>query len=291
MSERVICFVTIYNICEHSVAKIENIAKQCDLLVICDNSGKVASVDFANFKNAKYIYIGKNLGISAAFNFGLSVICDEINDSDLMLFFDQDSVIDAGHVKQMVFDYNYLEKQGINVGAMGAEFINVNTGCHSTPRSNKKISDSYICVNELITSSLMIRLHKLKQINYWNERFFLDYSDWDLCWRLKNKGFKQILTRNVIFKHPSGEEGRKFFGVNVVNEKPFRSYYQVREMLRALSADYTPNKISLLIGYLKKLFLQILIFPNRLIRLKFVIIGIYGFMHNHYGEIPGEYTK
>ena len=45
----------------------------------------------------------------------------------------------------------------------------------------------------------------LQKINFWNEDIFLDFADYDLCWRLNKNGLYSFITNNVTLEHCLGE--------------------------------------------------------------------------------------
>lgn len=53
--------------------------------------------------------------------------------------------------------------------------------------------------------SMFLKKKVLEEIGYFNELFFLNYEEVELCWRAKQKGFNSIVLPEVIIKHYSGK--------------------------------------------------------------------------------------
>lgn len=53
--------------------------------------------------------------------------------------------------------------------------------------------------------NMFIKKEVLEKIGYFNELFFLNYEEVELCWRAKQKCFKSMVVPEVIIKHYSGK--------------------------------------------------------------------------------------
>lgn len=228
--------ITLYNPENNVIDHVKTISAQVDKVFLCDNSSSDNKEKYMNIVNVVYIYHNKNLALSSAFNNVLKNPNIGWNDDDIIIFFDQDSFIDEGHIKGLLNEYYHLCTIGYNVGCIGPVYYNLNTNHIAIPRIKKKITkDSYI-VSSIITSSLLCKYGDLRAVNFWNEEIFLDLADWDLSWRLIRNGQVCIKTKVVVLKHALGLGEKKVGFIKLGKASPVREYYQTRNYLYLLHA-------------------------------------------------------
>lgn len=224
MKNRILVFITLYNTNTFPLCY----EKQADGVYLLDN-GK-CQIEQSNLPtNYYYIKNDKNLGLSAAFNKTIKSI--EVKDDDFILFFDQDSVILDGFIQNLISSYEKYEYSA-NVGIIGANYKNENSGKIAQRHTKKIIGDQVYSVPALITSSMLTRYKYLKKVGFWNENYFLDYADYELSFRYRRLGFKCAVDEGITFSHNLGEnveKGREHY------LNPFRYYYVIRESVKILS--------------------------------------------------------
>lgn len=200
--------ITLYNPDPNVCINIQLIATQVDKVYLCDNSTKNNVEMFMSIDNKEYLFFNKNLGLSCAFN--QILINEEVFDNnDFILFFDQDSEISNGYIAQLIQIYEYLEKQNVNIGCLGPVYYNTNSKQIEVPKKKEKIYDNIFIVRSIITSSMLCRYNKLKEVGFWNEKIFLDMSDWDLCWRIQRQSYLCCMTNSLVLNHTLGEGQKK----------------------------------------------------------------------------------
>ena len=196
--------VTLYYPDERVMENVKKIAAQADRVFLCDNS-PTPSPAFSEGvgENTEYLFFGENLGLSRAFN---RVLCrsGEWKPDHLVFFFDQDSTVEPDHLAVMAEEYLFLHRAGYPVGALGPVFFNESRGEVEEPRQRQDLSKTAYRTSSLITSSMLCSYGDLEKIGFWNERVFLDLADWDLSWRLMQKGKICCMTRRVTLRHKIG---------------------------------------------------------------------------------------
>lgn len=221
------------------------IKSQVDELFICDNSPVSNEGLFAPvLDGAKVHYIPyfENLGLSGAFNRVLTDPARNWNPDDYIVFFDQDSTIAESHIATLIGEYEALHQAGSNVGCLGPVFFNRSNNTVEIPRQKQSLNDHTYSVGSTITSSLLCTYRTLQEVDFWNEKVFLDMADWDLCWRIMATGKLCCMTDAVVLNHALGS-GEKHFGpLRVRVGAPIREYYQTRECLYLLARPYAPIK-------------------------------------------------
>lgn len=237
--------VTVYFPDECAVHKIATIIPQVDKTIVCDNTPMVQKGAVERIKalgNVDYVCFGANLGLSAAFNRILKDRSYLWNPKDYIFFFDQDSVIESGHVEKMIFQFEQLRIENRDVGCLGPVYYNASSKTVEEPRCKHKIASQVYSVSSIITSSMLTTYAILEQVGFWNEKIFLDMADWDLCWRIQAAGHLCCLTNAVILQHCVGQGEKKLGPLRLRIGSPVREYYQIRDCLQLLFQSYTPLK-------------------------------------------------
>lgn len=284
---RVIALVTLFHPKKAHAFHIAEYARQCDFVLLCDNSGADNSALFSGIRNSRYIRNSDNFGLSKAFNIALLKKSFAWQDEDGVLFFDQDSQIAPDHVRKLVGEYRKLVASGVAVGALGPVFLNGSTGRIDIPRLRMNIASEVFSCDSLITSSMLTTYAVLKRVSFWNEDIFLDYADWDLCWRLRASGLMILMTNVVVLHHHSGIGEAHYVGLHVLDETPIRRYYQVRDFLKLLRKPYMPRRARHALGFIKKLVLQTILLDKCLLRLRYTYQGI----RDYFRQINGKFEE
>ena len=116
------------------------------------------------------------------------------------------------------------------------------------PKNATEISKGCFYVSEVITSSMLTKYTVLRSVGFWNETVFLDYADFDLCWRVKKAGFEICQTCNVRLNHALGKNAQEMFlpfkNKYVLQSYwiPLRYYYQTREIIKLFWKKYIPRQ-------------------------------------------------
>lgn len=250
MQNTVTALVTVYQPDETVVKNIANIAKQVNRIVVCDNSSEDHRNIFLGLDGSiNYITCHINQGLPGAFNLALRSNDLHWNEEEFIIFFDQDSQIKEGYIQGLLHSYLEVENNFPELGCMGPVFYNTSNDSVEIPRIKTKLIENNYKVDNVITSSMIMRYKNLKKINFWNDNLFLDFADWDLCWRLKKAGMICVITEEVILHHSVGSGQKKIGPIHLRVGAPFREYYQTRDALYLLQEKYVPLKMRLrLIG-------------------------------------------
>jgi rhamnosyltransferase len=272
--------------------KIKNIYAEVDNFYIINNSYE----QIKNLKDKKIniINLNVNLGIAAAQN--LAINLSYKNKDDFILFSDQDTIFPPNFIKNILNFFFYCKKKYGNLFAVAPNlydrnkkvlsgFVKRNTFFRKNIFKNKSHlennNDSKI--TEAMSSGMFIDANKLKKIGYLNENFFLDWVDFDLCWRALKKGYNIIGSRNIIASHFLGSDSVKIFRKSFHIHPPIRSYYIVRNGINLCL--YSKNisffwKINIFLNTFRYS-IGYLIFTRPFFKvLKFVMLGIaHGFLN------------
>jgi len=208
---------------------ITAISKQVKDILIIDN-GTDNFREFADkitdnmYCNIVFIFNKKNYGIAYA----LSQIMNYAKDNKYtwVLTLDQDSVIKQGLVDRYLF---YAEKCK-NVGMFTCLIKDRNF----TDLKNEKQRKDLIDIDYCITSGAFTNVKKYFKTSGYDKKFFIDCVDFDICFLLKEKGYRICRINYLGLSHEVGcGENRKFFGKKIIiyHQKPKRIFYLTRNTI------------------------------------------------------------
>ena len=236
---RILAIVVLYNPSIEILEKWRTYV-QCHSQVFfyfVDNSQFFANV--ANTENSIYYGCQSNLGIAAAQNIGIKYAIE--NGYYYTIFFDQDSEIDGDFIQDIVGEFDYVRKKNDRIVILGPRIINKDTLLEYKHRE-KIVDESYVTASHLISSGSIVNVDAFKNVGLMNEKMFIDYVDFEWCWRAKSKGYLCVKVCNVFMRHKVGQNMVSFLGIPIVFSAPIRYFYQYRNFLWLLRCSYVPLK-------------------------------------------------
>lgn len=228
---------------------IDSIIKQVDFLVIVDNRSKnIAELDrLISSYNKEKIFFKKNdanHGIAKALNIIASIVKEK--GYRWVLTLDQDSECR----ENLIFNYlPYLSLEKIGQLSCLYEDRNFSNGNHLF----KGVKDVEWC----ITSAALLNVDAWESVGGFDEELFIDSVDFDICLKMREKGFHIYKVGFVGFLHEIGNgKTRKIFSYTVKtwNHSPFRRYYSTRNAL-IVAKKHRLGTIKALLGIIKHMFL------------------------------------
>lgn len=283
--------ITVYQPGAAVADHVRSAARQVDLVYVCDNSADDHRGLFSPCGgNVRYVWFGRNLGLSSAFNRILKAPEIPWQAEDYVLFLDQDSRIGEGHVDILAEQFERLRADGRQVGCLGPVYFNTSSGAVEMPRSRQPLTERTWQVASIITSSMLTTYGNLRQVGFWNEQIFLDLADWDLCWRMEAAGLLCCLTDAAVLRHSLGSGEKKLGPIRLREGEPFREYYQIRDSLYLQRESYTPLKfrIRFVAMLLIRSPLHVLFLKGGRERLKYIGMGIHDYRRGKSGPLEKE---
>lgn len=235
---------------------MDSVVDQVEKIVVIDNCSSnryEIKKALAEYKDKLIVFWNKkNEGIARALNIVVKY-CYK-NEVDWLLTLDQDSVIPP----EMISIYSkYIHIP--NVGQICCCFTNDVLDTISEKKVDPlAFSDSkkvFYKVAACITSGCLMNIPVCVSVGGFDDRLFIDCVDQDYSFRLREKGFFILKTREVVMKHQLGNAKKKrVFGFEFVDFRysPMRVYYQARNgiyMIRRFS-EYRMVFIKSLLGNL-----------------------------------------
>ncbi len=245
-SVKITAIVTLFYPNIENWDNLKNIAKQVNRVIVIDNTPVKQDLVYNEIPNLTFIVMGYNAGQPVAFNNVLRSNDFLWQNDDYVIFFDQDTKIEDNYIRRLLSIYRKLNKsKEYRLGCLGPVFYNTSSGIKEMQHIKKRVAKGCYIVEDIIESSLLTQYKILKEVDFWNEEFFLDGDDWDLCWRIRDKGYQIIKTDLVSITHSIGESEIRFLCFRIRRSAPVRLYYRTREMLNLLTKSYTSNRMKL----------------------------------------------
>ena len=209
-------------------------------IYIADNASNDESVDFVNnnYPSVKIIQNSSNEGYAKGYNDALKKLDEkyyilinsdiEVTDNwinPIINLMEQDTSIAACQPKILDYtnrdNFEYAGASGGYIDNLGYPF------CRGRIFSDlEKDVNQYDDIKEVFWASgacLFIRAESFKDINGFDNDFFAHQEEIDLCWRLKNNGFKVMVNPKSTVFHVGGG--------TLKSASPFKTYLNFRNNL------------------------------------------------------------
>lgn len=269
--------LTLYNPSIENLNNLRKYVKNFDKVFIYDNSSdnKAYKKMIPEDKNIYYFFNGNNDGLPRAFN---KIIYNEnIKDCDYICTMDQDSIFESKEIEKLK---KFIESNDNDEIAIFSPFIIYNDRIR-IPQEKILFKEWVICSGSFIKLDV-IKKNKL----YYDENYFIDRFEVDLCKQLRLLGFKIIMYTNSTMNQELGTNS----GYRHSNHSPFRHYYIFRNRLYFNKKYYNTIK-ALGIGFIQSIkhIILILLFEEEKIK-KFIecINGLYDYSKNKFGIKGGD---
>lgn len=275
----VVAVVTTYAPDYNIIDRLIETCNQVKYVILVDDSGNYYSSSFKKeleMLGVFVIYNKENLGISVALNNGIKYAFESEFEFDYILTLDDDTFLSPKYVSILLKKLSDLKNN--NIGAISGMYSNN----HIKIEQNKlNFSDHVRIKRNLITSGCLYPKKIFSIVGFFDENFFIDLVDFDFCTRIRLSNYKLIEDSTAIMNHAIGESSIKhffFMKFIVFNHKPFRIFYQVRNVfLYNYKYFYKDPLFSLYLffGLFKILFKIIFFEKSKTNRLMYFIKGIY----------------
>lgn len=190
--------MTLYNPDGEYIENIKNTLECFEILYINDNTSDNSEYvsEIQNLKGVVYLWNGHNDGLPVAFNRMLT--CAYKDNVDYLCTLDQDSVLikeNVDKVKQYIRCNDMSEIAA--VGMLPKE------KCRVMKHKEVEIEKvDWILCSGCFLNLAVISENKIK----YDEAYFVDRFDADICMQIKRKGLKIIRLNNAVFWHRCGDD-------------------------------------------------------------------------------------
>lgn len=250
--------ITAFNPPAELAGRVASMLEMFQAVAVVDDGSTTGGEVLAECERlgAAVIRQGRNTGIGAALNAGVTALLEAHSGLSWIVTFDQDSEPPAGLLAKYDQARRAALADGITVGAISPESV---SGSRVLSRGG---NGGYFEVAEPIQSALLLSRAALDTAGGFDEGLFIDGVDTDFYWRLRKAGFRAVAAPGVALEHSLGtRSAARFLGrplrirnqpVQLMQSAPFRYYYigrnrihllrryfriQPRWMLRGLALD------------------------------------------------------
>lgn len=224
--------IIFYNPTEEMILKAKTLSKEFHVYIV-DNSQESLSfnapINYYSLRSNKGIAYAQNVAIQQVLRTGVEFI----------LFLDQDSCINSCSILQLLQVYKEIEKRDSNIVAVGPSLVDIT---NNQPYKSSLVwsCDKNVRVNTLICSGTLTKVQKLREVGLMDARLFIDYVDFEWCWRAGSKGGTFYITRDVVLQHQVGQHSFSVVGLVFIKSAPMRYYYRYRNTFLLSRKLYVP---------------------------------------------------
>ncbi len=215
--------------------RIEQIRHQVDKLLIVDNNSAPDCVAMirriSKDLDVEVIENESNLGIAEALNQGFKYAEHFGGRYSWVLTLDQDTYCCSGLIEQLTSAYEDCPFRD-EVGIIGTNYQEKTTG--RILHKKKQADENWEEVKNLPTSGCITSLGTFCEVGDFRRDFFIDYVDTEYCMRLRDKGYRVLISPKVGMIHPLGyyrvSKLHKWIRGSsmITNYPPLRHYYWTR---------------------------------------------------------------
>jgi rhamnosyltransferase len=251
--------------------RIQHVVERCALTVVVDNTPGGHIFESGQTDGLVVLQDGHNKGLGAALNAGLAEALK--HGCDAVVLFDQDSSPQPNFIAALLEGLDAAGPRAI-LGPLLVDDAETTTPADvdTVTPAGPRIDD----VSCIATSGMCFRVEGLTPHDRFTEEFFLDFVDFDWCWRLREKGWRICRQRSLPMPHRLGLAQRHFLGLTYHVPAPFRHYFQFRDTLKLAIRPYVPlySRVRLSVILLPKLIVYPLLLDRGLERLCWMLRGI-----------------
>lgn len=259
-------------------AALSALCDQGDFVVVCDNSEDIAVSAHVEkscaltSENVHFISMQGNKGIAAAQNKGIEWLTRQ--GCSFVLEMDQDATLSSEYVQRMLEVYQMLDQK--SVAGIGGASVDLNAGDVSmAPRlasGDLSLRKTGMC----LSAGFFFSTEAFRAVGPKDESLFIDYVDWEWCWRAAKAGLNTYLNTSVRVTHRLGERRLRCGPWDVGVPTPIRHYYQYRNSITLMQRSYVPLrwKIERLFVNIAKLPIYCLLTEGQKERCQFIFAGI-----------------
>lgn len=227
-------------------ALLERITPQVGRVVLIDNGSRSdlcmqVKAIAEKFERVEAMPLEHNLGVAAGQNIGIR---DALRRGfQFVLLLDHDSLPAVDMTPRLLAAFNDLASGGIRVAAVGAQYVQRQSGVRSFfvqlgPLGFRRIyctgSADKVRADFLISSGCLISGDALRDVGLMREDFFIDQVDTEWFLRAAKKGWALYGVCNATMEHALGDDTiRVWLGRwrHVATHSPLRHYYSFRNSL------------------------------------------------------------
>ena len=235
-NEKVAVIIVLYNPDTNDIDTVRRIA-QYNVGFVVDNS-LIPFMDGETIGNMSYICNKANIGIAEAQNIALREILK--GDYEYVVFLDQDTRVAVDYPLQIAMEFSRIDNGRLAV--LGPQVVNAVTGGQYASAIHKyEISENGFSLRKhIISSGSCMSINALKDVGLMWGELFIDYVDFEWCWRAASKGYQCGVTSHLQISHHVGQRELSIGKYKVIISAQQRYFYQYRNFIWLIQKKYVP---------------------------------------------------
>ena len=235
-NEKVAVIIVLYNPDTNDIDNVRRIA-QYNVGFVVDNS-LIPFMDGETIGNMSYICNKANIGIAKAQNVALREILK--GDYEYVVFLDQDTRVAVDYPFQIAMEFSRIDNGRLAV--LGPQVVNAVTGGQYASAIHKyEISENGFSLRKhIISSGSCMSINALKDVGLMWGELFIDYVDFEWCWRAASKGYQCGVTSHLQISHHVGQRELSIGKYKVIISAQQRYFYQYRNFIWLIQKKYVP---------------------------------------------------
>lgn len=236
INEKVAVIIVLYNPDTNDIDNVRRIA-QYNVGFVVDNS-LIPFMDGETIGNMSYICNKANIGIAKAQNIALREILK--GDYEYVVFLDQDTRVAVDYPSQIAMEFSRIDNGRLAV--LGPQVVNAVTGGQYASAIHKyEISENGFSLRKhIISSGSCMSINALKDVGLMWGELFIDYVDFEWCWRAASKGYQCGVTSHLQISHHVGQRELSIGKYKVIISAQQRYFYQYRNFIWLIQKKYVP---------------------------------------------------
>lgn len=289
--QRIAAIVVLYHPDPVILKKLlASIHQQVDFIIVLDNGNDEELVLplLTPFSNIRYQAFDQNYGLGFALNYGFNYATKM--GANYIATFDQDSIASNGMINALVQSHIDLKKKGVKCAAISPIFYDIREKNKDYFPVYQEVSGKILSikpsihdhkllnVDYLITSGMLINTQAWIDDIQFDDRFFVDYTDVEWCFRCRSKGYQIYVNCKIEMGHTLSDASRKpILGLSLLQYTPIRRYYFYRNVIHFCKLNYVSTAWSrrLLKSLLIKYLLNPIVDPSPWASIKMMSLGIF----------------
>jgi rhamnosyltransferase len=291
--EKNCCIVVTYFPDNEALSNLEYLSTICEELIVVDNTPEKNDLSkLKNTHNFKVYYLGENMGIGFALNFGVEIA--GALGYEFIFLFDQDSKPGKNFIIEMI-EFKKINKLN-NTVICAPNFYDRNSKTEAKYSILNKWKIKNITCSEwkkkeplfvsfAITSGSLLSYSLYEKLGPFREDYFIDHVDSEYCLRAVMNNYDIAVNPNCILEHSVGKRTKEkllFLTIKPNNHIPVRRFYIARNCVR-LSLEYFKEYPSNLFLNFQRIVHEILCVTfyekNKIAKIQAIICGmIYGLL-------------
>lgn len=250
--------IILYHPTEEDILNVRHLAQSWKGVIV-DNSD-TPFTDEGVVGNMIYVCNRENLGIAKAQNIAMCSIIKEGFAKHIVML-DQDSRISLTYPADIVKEFERIRLRHPLLVMLGPTLKKKASEEEyaSAIHNYQTDEDGFSQRRQIVCSGCCVSVEAVTEVGLMDSGLYIDYVDFEWCWRAVSKGYVCGITQNLTITHQVGSRELSFGKYKVIVSAPFRYYYQYRNYFLLLRKKYVPAQWKFAFGI--KLAARFLYFP------------------------------